>query len=78
MAAAVAAVSVHAADARKKKEEPPPVQQAPAQPARPVITTRTHTSVDLDWDPVRARNLREVRRTDWAHAVHPRQCLWSG
>lgn len=58
MAAAVAAVSVHAADARKKKEEPPPVQQAPAQPARPVtpdIDTRARELIDQDAESVRAR-----------------------
>ena len=59
LAAAIAAVSAGAADARRKKEEtPPPVQQAPAQPAKPVIVdvdTRAKELMDLDAESVRAR-----------------------
>ena len=59
LAAVIVAVSAAAADARKKKEEtPPPVQQAPAQPARPVtpdINTRARELIDQDAESVRSR-----------------------
>jgi len=60
LASAIAAVSANAADARRKKEETPPVpvQQAPAQPAKPVVvdvSTRARELMDLDAESVRAR-----------------------